>query len=144
MIKAIKLDDGSTVDIAPSKNSFSVRINSLGDEICFTLQETDETKALWKAFEDSTKSLSADDSPGRARPWTGNGIVFMFDDGEPSEKIVKALRKQLRSAAPQYNSIITFLLKRYQSIKDRLKMVNKNGNHFVQFSFSIAKGCVAF
>lgn len=144
MIGAIKLQDGSKVDIAPNTNTFSILINSLGDEICFTLQETEEAKVLWEAFEDFKKDLSADDRPASAKPRSGKGIVFMAADGEPSEKIVKALRKQLRSAAPQYNSNITFLLKRYQSIKDQLKMVKTSGNHYVQFSFSIAKGCKAF
>ncbi len=145
MIGAIKLQDGSSVDIAPSKNTFNIYINTLGDVISFTIKDTEESKALWDAVVEYHKSFGKDDEnrPSQAKD-KGGKVVFIGADGDQSLAMIKVLRKHLRSAAPQYTSAITFLIKRYESIRVQAKAVKLQGHHYNMFAFSIAKGCKAF
>lgn len=146
MIKAIKLEDGSSVDIAPSKSTFNIYINTLGDIISFTIKDTEESKALWAAAVEYHKSFGKDkeNSPAQAKAKKGGGVVFIGADGDQSLAMIKVLRKNLRLAAPQYTNAITFLIKRYESIRVPAKAVKLQGHHYNMFAFSIAKGCKAF
>lgn len=146
MISAIKLDDGSTVDIAPKKNQLHVSINSLGDELSFTIQESQEASLLWKAVEDFHKMKQDnedDDCPAKFKQKEKvvfAGTVYAGREGQPSITFLKHIRKQLRAAAPQYNSAITFMINRHKTVAPKLKAVKVDAKHFVEFSFSIAKG----
>jgi hypothetical protein len=146
MISAIKLDDGSTVDIVPKKNQLHVSVNSLGDELNFTIQESQEASLLWKAVEDFHKMKQDnedDDCPAKFKQKAKvvfAGTVYAGREGEPSLTFLKHIRKQLRAAAPQYNSAIMFMVKRYKEAAPKLKAVKAKADHFVEFSFSIAKG----